>query len=244
MWRKIKKHGWKIAVALMTILIVGGYYLLRPYEPNQLAMEALKGDQRVDVEEIDQIIYFKSYEETQGTVIFYPGGLVKTEAYAPLAYNLALNGMDTYLVHMPLNLAVFGENRASNLNFDELEQPIVIGGHSLGGVMASRFATENEDLVDGVFFHASYPDEDGDLSNKNLSVLSITATNDEILNWESHEQAQIYLGEEITKIVIEGGNHGQFGSYGQQRGDGDAEITEQEQLQEITEAMLNWIQIN
>lgn len=39
-------------------------------------------------------------------LIFYPGGKVQYEAYAPLLYHLAENGIFCVLLHMPGNLAV------------------------------------------------------------------------------------------------------------------------------------------
>ena len=52
----------------------------------------------------------------------------------------------------------------------------MIGGHSLGGVMASRYANANMDdeRLKGVYFMASYPDEKGTLSKTDLPVISIT----------------------------------------------------------------------
>ncbi|MNP78228.1 hypothetical protein D3C76_1757890 [compost metagenome] len=42
-------------------------------------------------------------------------------------------------------------------------------------------------------------------------------------------------------LSIEGGNHAQFGSYGKQKGDGEASITEEEQQIRTARAMLDWL---
>lgn len=40
---------------------------------------------------------------------------------------------------------------------------------------------------------------------------------------------------------IDGGNHGQFGSYGKQKGDGDAKISEEKQQDITTEYIVNFL---
>ncbi|MNI35105.1 hypothetical protein D3C73_891160 [compost metagenome] len=43
-----------------------------------------------------------------------------------------------------------------------------------------------------------------------------------------------------TFVSIDGGNHGQFGSYGMQKGDHAPEITEDEQLHHVVQALDDW----
>ena len=45
------------------------------------------------------------------------------------------------------------------------------------------------------------------------------------------------LAPAMQEIVIEGGNHAQFGNYGAQNGDGVAEIAPEAQWKEATEAI-------
>ena len=65
----------------------------------------------------------------------------------------------------------------------------MIGGHSLGGVIASRYAASQKNGLKGVF-SASYPDEKGSLAETNLPVLSLTASNDEVLNQGNYQAAK------------------------------------------------------
>lgn len=50
------------------------------------------------------------------------------------------------------------------------------------------------------------------------------------------------LPDATTYVEIEGGNHGQFGAYGMQKGDHEPAITDAEQLDEVSEAMGHWLQ--
>ena len=72
-------------------------------------------------------------------LIFYPGGKVETEAYAPLLDQLAEQGITCVLVEMPLHLAVFDINAADDIyeQFPEITSWYLCG-HSLGGAMASQ----------------------------------------------------------------------------------------------------------
>ena len=60
---------------------------------------------------------------------------------------------------MPLDLAVIGGNKADKIKEDFPDSDYVIGGHSLGGVMASRYANKNhsDSHLKGVFFMAAIP---------------------------------------------------------------------------------------
>ena len=52
-----------------------------------------------------------------------------------------------------------------------------------------------------------------------------------MLNRESYEKNRSHLPEYFTEKILEGGCHGQFGSYGVQKGDGTPTITQQEQVE-------------
>ena len=46
---------------------------------------------------------------------------------------------------------------------------------------------------------------------------------------------------DTTEVVIDGGNHAQFGSYGVQKGDGTAEISASDQLEITAEKIIDFI---
>ena len=82
-------------------------------------------------------------EPTTG-LIFYPGGKVDARAYAPAAHAIAAQGYLVVITPMPLNLAVFGVDRAADVvkAFPSIKH-WAIGGHSLGGSMAASFASKH-----------------------------------------------------------------------------------------------------
>lgn len=247
---KPKRKIWKWALislsALVVVLVVGVTiaYQVMKYEPLAEAKQAMKSDSTVTIRSEKNAYRFDPADGNviQPSVIFYPGGLVDAESYAPLARKLAEVGHRVYIVEMPFDLAIFGQNRANELIAKDSEDIYVIGGHSLGGVFAARYAASNTDKISGVFFLGSYADEGGSLRDSSLNVLQITASKDAVLNWSAWEESKSNLPTDTTEYVsIDGGNHGQFGTYGMQKGDNIADISPEQQLEEVSSAILNWL---
>lgn len=102
--------------------------------------------------------------------------------------------------------------------------------------MAAGFAAENEERLNGLVLLAAYPTKE----IKELPVLSVYGSEDGVLNRGKYEKS-ILLAARLTEHVIEGGNHAQFGNYGAQEGDGEAEIDKEEQWQETVDFILNFM---
>ena len=159
-------------------------------------------------------------------IVFYPGGKVEYTAYAPLMKNFAEEGYFCAVVKMPFNLAVLDTNAAKDVK--EAHPEIthwIIGGHSLGGVIAAKYAAISD--FDGLFLLAAYSDTD--LSDKDIAVSSIYGDADGVLDMDDYEAGKRNLPAGLIEHVIKGGNHSQFGSYGLQEGDGKASISAGEQ---------------
>lgn len=141
---------------------------------------------------------------------------------------------------MPANLAVLDMNAADGIQ-DEFQQITkwYIGGHSLGGSMAASYLSKNAEAYDGLILLASY--STADLSMLELSGLSIYGSNDQVLNAEKYQENKRNLPQKSKELVIEGGSHAYFGVYGEQEGDGKAEITNQEQIKITAEAISQFI---
>ena len=144
---------------------------------------------------------------------------------------------------MPLNLAVLGVDRATDVieAYPEVEN-WAIGGHSLGGSMAATFTRNNPDLIDGLFLVASYPAGSDDLSGfDDLTVWSVSATEDGLATPDDIEASRALLPTDTTWVPIQGGNHAQFGYYGDQPGDGQATISHEDQQSQTVEAAIQML---
>jgi len=245
----VKKRKWPKIVAwvgiILVILVVAVLVYLKSatYAPSAEAEAAFHSDDKVTVTEVKDGFKFEPEvgNVVQPNIIFYPGGLVEPESYSTFARALAELGHRVYIAEMPFNLAIFGQNKAQSFMNEYPDEAFVIGGHSLGGAFAARFAAENADALKGVYFMASYADEGGSLKDSDLSILQITGTDDGVLNQEVWEESKTNLPTETVFVSIDGGNHGQFGSYGMQKGDNDPGIEKQQQLESIVAAMQNWM---
>jgi pimeloyl-ACP methyl ester carboxylesterase len=157
-----------------------------------------------------------------------------------MAHELASRGYFVVIPRMPLNLAVFGANKAGQViqAYPQVEN-WVIGGHSLGGSMAAHYLYQNPDLFSGLVFLASYPASSDDLSNFPGKVLSISGSLDGLSTPADIESSRALLPNSALFIGIEGGNHAQFGWYGAQSGDNPATISREEQQAIVVENIAN-----
>lgn len=231
---------WYLIIVVPSILIIG--FLIWAYTPSgpmPEAIAALGSNQYVEVAQ-DEWITFSPKETTPEVgMILYPGGRVDPRSYAPAANSIAQQGYQVVIVPMPLNLAVFGIDKAQDVinAYPDIDN-WMIGGHSLGGSMAASFTNNNPGNVDGLYFWASYPAESDDLSGTDIPIISISASLDGLATPEDIANSRELLPPGTTWVEISGGNHAQFGWYGDQRGDNPATISREAQQTEIIEEMI------
>lgn len=222
------------AMGVGSIIYVSDYYhstyTLKEYQQNYNATST-------EITEKDSVITLKGETDNGIGIIFYPGGKVEYTAYIPLLELMAEKGYTCFIPKMPGNLAVFGVNKADKIikqNTDINEW--YIAGHSLGGAMASAYASKNSTKLKGIIFMGAYPSSD--LSQTKLKMLSIVGSNDEVINRDSYENAKGNAPADAIYITLEGGNHSGYGDYGPQDGDGTAAITGEEQKEKTA----GWIE--
>jgi hypothetical protein len=239
----LKKHWWVIAVGIMLFVIIGflAWGLIIP-KPMPEALIALQSDSEVTVTTEPWLVFQPTNQVPTTGLIIYPGGRVDPRAYAPIAHSIAAQGYLVVIVPMPLNLAVFGANRAESViqSYPDI-QNWVIGGHSLGGSMAALYADKHRDQINGLVLWASYPASSNDLSDSNTKVISIFGTQDGLATKDKIDASRVLLPADTTWVPIEGGNHGQFGWYGDQPGDNPATISRQDQQSQIIQATLDFL---
>jgi len=135
-----------------------------------------------------------------------------------------------------------GVNRAESVinKYEEITD-WVIGGHSLGGAMAARYTYNNPQKLSGLILLASYPAQNNDLSDMDIRVLSIYGSSDGITSQEKINNSKENLPDDTEWVEIKGGNHSQFGWYGFQDGDDEAQISREKQQSIIVDAITNFL---
>jgi pimeloyl-ACP methyl ester carboxylesterase len=220
-----------IAAAVLVILLAGAFFVyVSDYYRADAAVTAMVASDSTLSKSGDMIVITPAVPYDTA-LIFYPGGKVEYTAYVPMLKKLADRGVAVVLVKMPFNLAVFDVNAADRV-YGKL--PSVknwyIGGHSLGGAMASSYAAGHADKIQGLILLGAYIYGDVDPRD----ALTVYGTMDLQL-----DLSKIDYDENV--VVLEGGNHAQFGDYGAQKGDGAATITRQEQQERTVQAILAFI---
>lgn len=234
-----------IIVALIAIIVFGGFvaWAETPPRPMDEAFIALESDSAVEVSVGDWLVFEPIASNKNAGLIIYPGGRLDFRSYAPTAHRIAESGYFVVIVKMPFNLAVFGVNKASDV-IDSFPQISfwVVGGHSLGGSMAAQFSYENPSKVKGLILWASYPASETDLSNNDFFVSTIYGSNDGLIGFDQINNSLKLLPASTTQVEIVGGNHAQFGWYGEQEGDNPATITREQQQKQIVNSTIQLLE--
>ena len=226
----------KLVITVVSVLVfcgilIGGtaVYLNDYYRADTSAFSAVATTKEIKKEVSDGFVSYIP-EEAGAGFIFYPGGKVEFISYEPLMKACAERGILCVLVEMPFNLAVLDVNAADGIRekYPDIKS-WYIGGHSLGGSMAASYLGDNADFFDGLILLGSYSTEN--LSDTSLRVVSVFGSNDKVMNREKYEECKMNLPESFTEFIIDGGSHAYFGMYGEQDGDGTAEITNAQQIE-------------
>jgi hypothetical protein len=215
-----------ILLALVVVLVGFVVWAETPPAPMPEAYDALKSDSSVTVSTGSWLVFSPVSSNASTGFVIYPGGRVDFRSYAPLAHAVAAEGYLVVIPQMPLNLAVFGANTATDVikSYPQISS-WAIGGHSLGGTMAAQFAYGNPFKIRGLVLWASYPPSGVDLSKSNLFVTTIHGTNDGLVSNAQIDDSLKLLPPATIRVDISGGNHAYFGWYGEQAGDNPATIT-------------------
>jgi len=240
---KIIRTVWIIFGVLFSL------WMVNSFRAQGFDKAILESDQTVNVEKTDQYIRFQPVENPQPTgFIFLPGGMVAPEAYAPMSRAISEHGFNVFILNLPFGSAPLDSQetgvlqQALEIIDDNPSIPYwTVGGHSRGAAIAARFASLHEESFDGlVLIGTSHPKEAAfDLSKTNLSVTKIYATNDGLASTGEVEANAQYLPDDTKWVLIEGGNHSQFGYYGSQLGDNAATISREQQQELTSEAILS-----
>lgn len=213
-----------IALSAIAFIIYASDY----YHADDVAVAVLSRNNGIEV--VDNLTIISPSTPSDVGLIFYPGAKVEHTVYLPILNKLRQNGITCVLIKMPFNFAFFDANAADRV-YEILPniKKWYIGGHSLGGAMASSYASNNPDKVAGLillgaYIYGDYPPQ------KSLTIYG---------TFNSNLEKDINYTQNI--VVIDGGNHAQFGNYGKQSGDPDATISTEEQQDMAVNAIIDFI---
>lgn len=205
--------------------------------------EAIAIAETADEKTDDYYLFIAKQPTTDVCYIFYTGGLVKEEAYAPYAKALAENGVHTFLLEITMDMSALDKSAPDDAKNSEFAKQncraFAVGGHSLGGLTASEYVFEHPD--DGLVMISAYP-YGTSLKEHRAPIMTIYGSEDPLSSEEEILEARDeFVPESGMYRRVEGGNHGQFGWYGEQSGDGKATITLEQQQALLLEHTLELI---
>lgn len=220
-----------IAILSLVFLFVGAFliYASDYYRADDVATAVIQNDSTILIQ--DNTIILSPTIPSDTALIFYPGAKVEYLAYLPILEKLKQScDITCILVKMPFNMAIFDANAAGEIidQFPDIRN-WYISGHSMGGAMASAYASKNQNLIKGLVLMGAYVYGDYPVEN----ALTIYGTFNESV------AEKIDYTENI--VVLKGGNHAQFGNYGKQKGDPDATISREEQQNLTVDAIKEFL---
>lgn len=220
-------------MAVVVLLLLGGFFIYTQdyYRADDSAISMIEDNDGQIQKKEDMILFYpENKDDMKSALIFYPGGKVEASAYAPFCETISQNGILCIILRMPFHLAVFDINAADTVyeQFPEIEN-WYLGGHSLGGAMASSYASKHTDLIKGLILLGAYPTE-----SMKIPTVALYGSEDKILD-------RTKLSIVDYAIQISGGNHAYFGNYGEQKGDGTATISREEQQSIVTEEIVKFV---
>ncbi|MGB7880229.1 MAG: alpha/beta hydrolase [Ilumatobacteraceae bacterium] len=228
------------ALVLGGAVLIGSLVYLRPLSAEPIAVDALSDGDGVSVDVSRTTIRLTPDADPRSVgLAFYPGAKVDPQAYAHILRPLAQAGFPVVIFKQPYNLAVLQPNAANAVigDPDDTIDRWVVGGHSLGGAMASSYAEQDRDELSGLLLYAAYPAND--MSERtDLAVMSVYGTNDGLATPADIEERAPDLPASTEYVAIEGAIHSYFGDYGLQRGDGTPGVSRTVAQREIADASL------
>ena len=226
----------KIAIIIVFILIAcfAIFYVNDYYHADKIAIDSLNANDNVSVVKTSNGLLLDG-PGNDTALIFYPGAKIEYTAYAPMFKDLSEKGIDCYLVEMPFNLAILGQNSADEIIDSGNYSHYFISGHSLGGAMAASYVNSTN-KTDGLILFASYS-----TCKIEKPVLSIYGSEDKVLNKEKYSDSINFIDDNLTELEIKGANHAQFAYYGNQSGDGVAKISASSQQKQSASAIMEFI---
>lgn len=250
LWPLIRRV-WVMCGALAGAGFVG--WSLLAYRANGVARRATASDATVAVtRHEDGWSFAPSAADGAGPdsaksarLLFFPGAMVDPVAYAPLAHAVAGAGYEVRIVELPRRALFGGADDGVVLGRAEAAMRSapagirwVVAGHSKGGAVAARYMHERGAGVAALVLIGTSHPRDFSLAGISIPVTKILGTLDGVAEVAKSEANRELLPPSTRWVLIEGGNHSQFGDYGFQPGDAFASISRDEQRERTARALV------
>jgi len=229
-------------IAAVIVLVLFGfatagftYLTMEVYKPEEGIEQQIRND---GARKKDMVAYGDDLSASVG-IIIYPDGKVNHLAYGLLAKQISEEcGCLCVVPKVTTGLATLDFKAARKImeTYDTVET-WYIGGHGVGAIGAARYAAKSPELFRGVILLAGYAKDDISAQR----ALSIYGDCDAYLDMNEYSAKLANLPADYTEVVIEGGNHEQFGNYGEHIKDGEAGIDSDEQQKQTAEAIAAFI---
>ena len=222
-----------------TVLVAAVLLWLRPLGATPVAVASMAGTPTVTVVDSRSSIELRPERDAARTgLVFLPGALVDPRAYVPLLTPLAAHGFTVDVVKPPYGIAFLASGAPGRIiSSRPAVTRWVVGGHSLGGVVAASYAGADHPGVRGLLLWASYPN--GSIAGAtSLAVTSVSAGNDGLATPARIAASRPDLPPDTVFVEVPGAVHADFGDYGPQRGDGTPTVSREEAQAEIESASL------
>ena len=178
-------------------------------------------------------------------LIFFCGSGVAAQAYAPLLRPIADTGYSVFIIKLPYRFAPFESHKraalkraAQVMRSHPSVSRWVVAGHSLGGALAARMVSSQQNTLAGLVLIGTTHPKEADLSSLQIPVTKVFGSQDGIARPERVSATKHLLPQHTEWVEVEGGNHSQFGNYGHQLFDGDATISRAEQQAIVRSAIV------
>jgi pimeloyl-ACP methyl ester carboxylesterase len=182
--------------------------------PTADALAALSDDEVVGVDSSDWLVLQPVTVTPTAGLILYPGANCDIRGYAPVLRKIAAAGYLVVAMAMPFDLAIFAPNRADDVRaeFPQIRE-WVVAGHSLGGVVASRYAFQHQDDLAGLILWDSYPAETNSLADSSLPVMHIHRAMPDGRPASKFIDKRHLFPVDAQWVPVPGGMHMYFGSF-------------------------------
>jgi len=239
--RRVLRVIGRVGVVVIVLGLLAVLFWLRPFAAGAESMSDLASDPAVTVVDRPTTIELVPAEPSGNGLVFVPGARVDPRAYAQVLRPVAEAGHLVVIVKPPFGMAIAQPGQpGSAIEAHPDVRSWAVGGHSLGGVVASWYALDHPDQVGGLLLFGSYSDRD--LTGTDLTVESVWGSNDGLTTPADIDDTRANLPATAQFTEIVGGVHAYFGDYGDQPGDGQPGIDRATATTQISAAAVDFMQ--